>query len=75
MTQEAEAVAVAIRVNGEERAVPPGLTVAGLLSRLSLEPGAVVVERNRRILARAALSSTLLEEGDRVELVHFVGGG
>jgi len=66
---------VAVVVNGGERAVPAGTSAADLLAALSLEPGAVVVERNREILARDALPSTTLEEGDRIELVHFVGGG
>ncbi len=66
---------VSIQVNGDEREVGAGTSVAELVAGLSLQPGAVVVERNREILARDALSSTSLEDGDRIELVHFVGGG
>lgn len=66
---------MSIVVNGDERGVPEGTSAADLLADLSLNPGAVVVERNREILARDALSSTPLEAGDRIELVHFVGGG
>jgi thiamine biosynthesis protein ThiS len=62
-------------LNGESRTVGAGLTVAGLLRSLELVPGMVVVERNREILARDALQTTPVEEGDRIELVHFVGGG
>lgn len=75
LSKNAKGAVVAVVVNGDERAVPQGLTVADLLAELSLKPGAVVVERNREILARDALPSTPLEDGDRIELVHFVGGG
>ncbi|MDE2764277.1 MAG: sulfur carrier protein ThiS [Gemmatimonadota bacterium] len=66
---------VSIVLNGECRSVDAGLSVAGLLRKLELEPGMVVVERNREILARAAVGATPVEEGDRLEVVHFVGGG
>lgn len=64
-----------IVVNGEERSVPDGTTVASLLGELGLEPGAVVVERNREIVARDDVEAVRLEEGDRLEIVRFVGGG
>lgn len=66
---------VSIVLNGEARSVVAGLTVAGLLGELDLEPGMVVVERNREILAREDIGAAAVEEGDRFELVHFVGGG
>ena len=66
---------VSIVLNGERRSVDAGLSVAGLLQGLELKPGMVVVERNREILAREVLGATPVEEGDRIELVHFVGGG
>lgn len=62
-------------LNGEPRSVPSGHCVAQLLESLHLRPGAVVVERNREILARDALSTVVVEEGDKIEIVHFVGGG
>ncbi|MFI5281116.1 MAG: sulfur carrier protein ThiS [Gemmatimonadales bacterium] len=62
-------------VNGEEQRVRRGITLAGLLSDLSLDPREVVVEHNRRIVRRDALATTGVGEGDKVELVHFVGGG
>ncbi len=64
-----------IIVNGKEREVARGTTVAGLLDELGLAPGMVVVEHNRAILERARLGEVPLAEGDRLELVHFVGGG
>ena len=69
------AAAVSIRVNGDEREVPAGLTVAALLEHLGLHPRMVVVERNGDILRRDALDASAVEPGDRYELVHFVGGG
>ena len=66
---------VSIVLNGEPRSVDAGLSVAGLLRKLELKPGMVVVERNREILAREAIGATPVEEGDQFELVHFVGGG
>ncbi len=66
---------IAVVVNGESRVVPAGTTLAGLLEQLGLDPRAVVVEHNRRIVRRDALGRTPLSGGDAVELVHFVGGG
>lgn len=67
--------AVSIVLNGERRSVEDGLSVGDLLSRLGLSPGMVVVERNREILARRAHGDIPVEDGDRFEIVHFVGGG
>jgi sulfur carrier protein len=65
---------VRVTVNGEQRDVPEGTTVRGLIDLLELT-GLVAVERNREVVPRAAHASTLLEPGDRIEIVHFVGGG
>jgi thiamine biosynthesis protein ThiS len=64
-----------ILVNGEPRTLPGPATLADLLRTLSLDPRTVVVELNREIVRRLVLAETALEEGDSVELVHFVGGG
>lgn len=64
-----------IRINGEEREIAGGLSIAGLLEELKIRPGRVVVELNRNIVAREAHGSTLLDDGDALEIVHFVGGG
>lgn len=66
---------VSIVLNGQTRSVGAGFTVMGLLRSLGLEAGMVVVERNREILKRETLRETPVEEGDRIEIVHFVGGG
>jgi thiamine biosynthesis protein ThiS len=62
-------------VNGEERQVEPTTTVKQLLSSLGLGDTLVAVERNEEVVPRALHGSTRLSDGDRVEVVHFVGGG
>lgn len=62
-------------VNGEPRIVDDGLTVRGLLDRLGFTDGPVAVEKNREVVPRAQHAVTPLAEGDRLEIVHLVGGG
>ncbi len=64
-----------LTVNGEPREIPPGSSVADLLERLGVRADAVVVERNGEIVPREAHASTPLADGDRLEIVRFVGGG
>lgn len=64
-----------LKLNGEEKEIADGLSVASLLEQLQIRPARVVVERNREIVPRDAYSSVLLAEGDTLEIVHFVGGG
>ncbi len=64
-----------ISVNGEPRAIPPGQTVAALLGSLGLDQRKVAVERNEAIVARSLYDATPLDAGDRIEIVHFIGGG
>jgi thiazole synthase len=66
---------IRVTVNGEEREVRRGQTVAGFLESLGLHPGLVVVERNREILDRSRYAAVEVSDGDTLELVHFVGGG
>jgi thiamine biosynthesis protein ThiS len=67
--------AIDVVVNGEPRTVPAGATLLELLGMLGLDPRAVVVEHNRRIVRRPALGEVRVASGDAIELVHFVGGG
>ncbi len=62
-------------INGETKEVQEGLTLVTLLEQLQIRPARVVVERNRAIVSRDAYDSTLLADGDVLEIVHFVGGG
>ncbi len=64
-----------IEVNGEPREVAPGTTVLDLLEELGLAGVLVAVERNRDIVPRAEHARTAVAEGDRLEIVQFVGGG
>jgi sulfur carrier protein len=64
-----------IEVNGEAQNVAPDITLGVLLQTLGVGDGPVAVERNRQIVPRAEHASTQLREGDKLEVVHFVGGG
>mgnify|MGYP006216341027 CR=1 FL=1 len=66
---------LSIRVNGEHRRVRDGLTLADLALELGLEPTKVAVERNLEIVPRSTLAEVPVEDGDRFEIVTFVGGG
>ena len=64
-----------VMVNGEQRTLPDGMTVAQLLELLKTPAERVVVEVNLTILKRMQHGGTVLQEGDHVEIVRFVGGG
>lgn len=64
-----------ILVNGDSRTVLEGATVRSLLHELSLPESRVAVERNRSLVRKTEFGSTSLAEGDRIEIVTFVGGG
>ena len=63
-----------IIVNGEQKEVGP-LSVLGLLEMLVIDPRRVAVELNLEILPKPDYATTALEDGDRIEIVQFVGGG
>jgi sulfur carrier protein len=64
-----------IVVNGETRTVEPGTTVAALIAELGFGDRRVAIECNREVVPRARHATTVLVEGDRLEVVTFVGGG
>ena len=64
-----------IRVNGEHRRVPGGVSIAEMVNSLGLDPLRVAVERNLEIVPRSSLGELCVEDGDDFEIVHFVGGG
>ncbi|MEO8347614.1 MAG: sulfur carrier protein ThiS [Acidobacteriota bacterium] len=67
--------AIVVRVNGEERRFPAGMTISALLGDLEVSTPRVAVERNREIVPKGSYESTRIEEGDDLEVVEFVGGG
>ena len=64
-----------VQINGESREVNDQSTLSELVEELSLPPARIAVELNGQVIRRAEWVQTLLAEGDRLEIVHFVGGG
>jgi sulfur carrier protein len=64
-----------VELNGDPKELDEGTNLSALVEQLSLAPERVAVELNREVVRRADWPSTQLSEGDRVEIVHFVGGG
>ena len=62
-------------INGEEKTFDLTLSLAELIEHLGMKGDRVAVELNREIVARAQWPETRLNDGDRLEIVHFVGGG
>jgi sulfur carrier protein len=71
----AVAARISITVNGEDRAIAAPTTVADLLREIGLDSRKVAVERNLAIVPRSTYGSIALAAGDRLEIVHFIGGG
>lgn len=66
---------IAITVNGEAREVAAGETLTALLRAIGLDTRKVAVERNAEIVPRSTYPEVALAAGDRLEIVHFIGGG
>ena len=64
-----------ITLNGEPYELNEPMSVADLLTKLAIDPRRVAVEHNLTILKRHLFADTLVREGDRIEIVNFVGGG
>ncbi len=62
-------------INGEPRDLADGLTLSGLVEQLGMRPDRLAIELNRDIVSRERWPATALRDGDRLEIVHFVGGG
>ena len=62
-------------VNGEPHRITAGATIAGMLRELGIDPAKVAVERNLAIVPKSTLEDAPVADGDRFEIVHFVGGG
>ena len=68
-------LAMVLHINGEEKDFPEGLTLAALVAHLGMKPDRVAVELNLSIVQRNQWDTTPLHNGDKLEIVHFVGGG
>ena len=68
-------VTVTITLNGERFELDSPMTVAALLAQLDIDPRRVAVEHNLNIIKRQTYPDILIDEGDTVEIVNFVGGG
>ncbi len=66
---------ITVQLNGEQREVPDGLNLAGLIEWLELPADRVAVERNLEVVRRVDWDETRIENGDRLEIVRMVGGG
>ena len=64
-----------IQVNGQDHDLPGPTTLAGLVERLGLDARKIAIERNLEIVPRSTYGDTALMEGDKLEIVNFVGGG
>ena len=64
-----------LTVNGEPRTFPPLTDLTAVISQLGLDGRKVAIERNLEIVPRSAYGKTRLMDGDRIEIVHFIGGG
>jgi thiamine biosynthesis protein ThiS len=65
---------VRLTLNGEPREIAAA-TVARLVAELGLDSRKVAVERNLEIVPKSQFEATALDDGDRIEIVHFIGGG
>ncbi|HKN85641.1 MAG TPA: sulfur carrier protein ThiS [Nitrospiraceae bacterium] len=75
MTDASPDTSIHIQVNGERQTAPSGSTVAGLLKQLDIRSERVAVEVNLQIVDRQNFERQSLQDGDRVEIISFIGGG
>lgn len=68
-------VSLQLKINGRDHALDAPVSVSGLLERLGLDARKVAVERNLEIVPRSTHATTMVADGDRIEIVNFVGGG
>jgi thiazole synthase len=68
-------MSISIKLNGEERSLPRPMSVAALLAEFKLEAKKIAVERNLEIVPRSSYDTVTVDNGDRLEIVRFVGGG
>ena len=66
---------ITVKINGKDCAVPAGTTVAALIERVGVRTRAFAIERNREVVRRPEHATTVLADGDVINIVTFVGGG
>lgn len=66
---------IKIFLNGEEKSLTKKMTIADLLKQLELDSKKVAVEKDLEIVSQNDFSAVILDEGARIEIVHFIGGG
>lgn len=66
---------IEVMINGESRRIESGASLSWLIEELQLPPQRIAIEHNLEIITKARWAETILHEGDRLEIVHFVGGG
>ncbi|MGH6827694.1 MAG: sulfur carrier protein ThiS, partial [Rhizomicrobium sp.] len=69
------AAGLKVTLNGEALSLERGLTIKSLLQGMGLDPAKIAVERNLKIVPRSSYEEEIVAEGDRFEIVHFIGGG
>jgi thiazole synthase len=75
MDETAQKDRISVKMNGEERSVAAGSSIAAMLRAIGLDPRKVAVERNLEVVPRSTLDGETVRDGDSFEIVHFVGGG
>jgi thiamine biosynthesis protein ThiS len=75
VVSETKVNSISVTVNGDPHRIAAGLTIADMLRELGIDPRKVAVERNLAIVAKSTLEDVPVADGDRYEIVHFVGGG
>jgi thiamine biosynthesis protein ThiS len=70
-----EVIVISISLNGDTREIPGDLTLHALVEWMKLPADRVAIERNLEIVPRRLWAETMIVPGDRLEIVHFVGGG
>ena len=64
-----------ITLNGEKFALETGSNIVNLIDKLDLDVDKLAIERNLEIVPKSKFAMTIIEEGDKLEIVHFIGGG
>lgn len=64
-----------LTLNGETHDLPEDLTITGLIAHLGLPNKKIAVERNLEVVPKSTFGEVKLAEGDRLEIIHFIGGG